>query len=226
MPKGAPAIAQAKSLPDIVYDHLREEILSGRIGPGEPIRQEHLAARLGVSRAPVREALKALEGEGLIIFRPRRGYLVTALDPDEIEEIFEIRALLEERGGTLAAKFRTQEDIEAVGDLLEQMEAIKRPTPASIARWAALNREFHTRLFQSSRKEHLCHMTMVLRDTVERYVRLDAATQGRVADAESDHRMIFDAFCRGDADATGRLSREHCEHTCERLVRSLRTRKD
>ena len=125
MPKGAPAIAQAKSLPDIVYDHLREEILSGRIGPGEPIRQEHLAARLGVSRAPVREALKALEGEGLIIFRPRRGYLVTALDPDEIEEIFEIRALLEERGGTLAAKFRTQEDIEAVGDLLEQMEAIK-----------------------------------------------------------------------------------------------------
>jgi DNA-binding GntR family transcriptional regulator len=226
MPKGAAAIAQAKSLPDIVYDHLREEILSGRIGPGEPIRQEHLAARLGVSRAPVREALKALEGEGLIVFRPRRGYLVTALDPDEIEEIFEIRALLEERGGFLAAKFRSEEDIEAVGDLLAQMEAVKRPTPAGIARWAALNREFHTRLFQSSGKEHLCHMTMVLRDIVERYVRLDAATQGRMADADSDHRMIYDAFCRGDSEATGRLSREHCEHTCERLIRALRAHKD
>jgi DNA-binding GntR family transcriptional regulator len=225
MARRALSIAQAKSLPDIVQDHLREEILSGRVGPGDPIRQEHLAARLGVSRAPVREALKALEGEGLIAFRPRRGYVVTALDPDEIEEIFEIRALLEERGGYLAAKYRTAEDIEAVGRLLEQMEAIKRPTPSGIVRWASLNREFHTRLFQSSGKEHLCHMTMVLRDTVERYVRLDAATQGRMADADQDHRLIYDAFCQGDAEATGRLSREHCEHTCERLIQALRSRK-
>lgn len=224
MLRSAPAIAQAKSLPDIVYDHLREEILAGRIGPGEPIRQEHLAARLGVSRAPVREALKALEGEGLIEFRPRRGYIVTALDMDEIQEIFEIRALLEERGGYLAAKFRTEEDMAAVGDLLEQMESIKRPTSPNITRWAALNREFHARLFQSSRKEHLCHMTSVLRDTVERYVRLDAATQGRMVDADRDHRTIFEAFCRGDAEETGRLSREHCEHTCERLLQILRKR--
>lgn len=224
MLKGAPTIAQAKSLPDIVSDHLREEILTGRIGPGEPIRQEHLAARLGVSRAPVREALKALEGEGLIEFRPRRGYVVTVLNVDEVEEIFEIRALLEQRGGYLAAKFRTKEDIEAVGLLLEQMEAIKRPTAANIAHWAALNREFHTRLFQSSRKEHLCRMTMVLRDTVERYVRLDAQTQGRMVDADLDHREIYDAFCKGDAENAGRLSREHCEHTCQRLIEVLRKR--
>jgi DNA-binding GntR family transcriptional regulator len=226
MVRNAPVIAQAKSLPDIVYDHLREDILSGRAKPGEPIRQEHLAAKLGVSRAPVREALKTLEGEGLILFRPRRGYLVATLDLEEIKEIFEIRALLEERGGHLAAQRRTDEDVKAVGELLAQMEAIKRPTANSIASWAALNRKFHARLFQTSGKEHLCHMMSMLRDTVERYVRLDAATQGRMNDADQDHRQIYEAFCAGDAAATGRLSREHCERTAERLVQTLMSHRD
>jgi DNA-binding GntR family transcriptional regulator len=215
----------ATSVVAYLHTQLKERVLSGAFGPGDALRQEHIADEFNVSRAPVREALKAMQAEGLIIFRPRRGYVVSDLEVDEIEEIFDIRSMLEGPAGYLAAYQRTSQDIDEVRALLERLQQIKISVPDDIAQWAQANRDFHGRIFTASGKNHLCRMTNVLRDTVERYVRVDASVPGRTAEAADEHARIFRAFERGDAAECERLSREHCEHTCERLVSALKTRR-
>src|SRR3954447_676429 len=166
---------RVRSLTEVVHDHLRATILSGSLAPGDALRQEQIASELGVSRAPVREALMWLEKEGLILLRPRRGFVVASLDCDEIQDIFEIREMLEGYAGYLAAQQRTEEDVAALAELVESMAKITSSDPAAIAQWASLNRAFHARLFDASGRKHLCRMTFLLRDSVERYVRLDGA---------------------------------------------------
>jgi DNA-binding GntR family transcriptional regulator len=213
----------AVSVVAFVHKQIKERILSEALGPGDALLQEHLADEFNVSRAPVREALKLLEAEGLIVFRPRRGYVVSALDTAEIEEIFDIRAMLEGRGGYLAATKRTEVDIREVRALLDQLKKMKVRTSEDLALWAHTNRDFHGRMFASSGRNHLCRVTNVLRDTVERYVRVDAAIPGRIKEAMVEHENIFRAFARGNASLCEKLSREHCEHTCSRLVATLRS---
>ena len=215
-------LAQYATMPEIIYQRLREEILTGHMAAGENLNQVELADRFGFSRVPVREALKRLESEGLVVLQPHRGYFVTSLDIDEIEEIFEIRMMLEERAAYYATLHRTAEDVDALHQLLDALDEITVGTSDDVATWAAYNREFHDRLFQPSRRRHLCRFADILRNSVERYIRIDATTAGRMQEAESEHHGIFEAFRGGDAMRVGELSREHCAHTCARLIASLR----
>jgi DNA-binding GntR family transcriptional regulator len=224
MTRTAAKIAELEipSLPQIAYAQLRDDILAGRHEAGSPLRQEELAQKMGVSRVPLREALRRLEVEGLVVQRPRRGYVVSSLDPEDIEDIFDIRAMLEERAGYLAAKRRTVEDIAEVEALLKAMDGLAIRDAADVDLFAERNRAFHARLFLASGRPQLCRTMIVLRNSVERYIRIGALIAGNLDRVKLDHYRIVDAFRRGDADETGRLSREHCEQTCERLVARLR----
>jgi len=213
-----------ENLPDIVHDYLRQRIMAGAVATGSPLRQETIARELGVSRVPVREALGRLEAEGLVKFRPRRGYLVSELDPEEITEIFEIRGLLEKQGAGLAARKRTEEDIAEVEVLVLAMDKVLDPAPESIARFARLNREFHAQLVACSRRPRLCRLLENLRDQVEGYVRIDATTLGRLAEAQDEHHEIFEAFRAGDARQTARLCAAHSNHTSQNVLSSLARR--
>jgi DNA-binding GntR family transcriptional regulator len=216
------AQAQPASMPDIVHAHLRDEVMSGRLGSGEKIRQGEIAKRLGFSRVPVREALRRLESEGFVTLRPRRGYVVVSLDADEIEEIFDIRMVLEEKAGHLATLSRTSEDVADLERILQAMGRLEVHSGNDIAAWSAYNREFHARVFQSSNRLHLCRWAAVLRDSVERYIRIDATMSGRIEAAHVEHEEILKAFRDRDAKRVGQLSRAHCQHTCAALVASLR----
>jgi DNA-binding GntR family transcriptional regulator len=213
-----------QSLPQAIYLALHEAILVGRFRPGEALRQESLAKQFDASRVPVREALNRLEAEGLIALRPRRGFVVASLDLDEVIEIFQLRVVLEEHAGFVATERRTQADVAEVGKILDQLEKIKIDKAANIVKWAAHNRQFHARLFESSRRNHLCGVTNTLRDKVERYVRVEVAMTGHLHLAQAQHREIFRAFSDGDAVRVGRLSREHCESTANRLIAALKAR--
>lgn len=213
------------SLPEIAYMRLREALLSGAFEAGESLRQEEIAQRLGVSRVPVREALRRLEGEGLVVQRPRRGYIVASLDPDNIEDIFDIRMMLEERAGYLATKRRTAQDIAEVERLLHAMDGIKIRSAADVALFAERNRAFHERLFETSKRPQLCRMMAVLRNSVERYVRVSALIATSLDRVHDEHHRIVDAFRRGDAEEVGRLCRQHCQNICDRLIASLREKR-
>jgi len=112
------------SVPEHAYTVLKNALLEGRLSPGDTLIQEEIAASLGSSRVPIREALKRLEGEGLVVQRPRRGYVVASLNADEAEDVFDVRMLLEERAGFLATQKRTQADVDSVRKAMDEMVAI------------------------------------------------------------------------------------------------------
>lgn len=215
-----------KSLPEMVHDYLREAILSGSLLPAESIRQDGIANRLGVSRAPVREALNQLEREGLVVLRPRRGYVVASLDGGEIEEIFEIRMLLEEYAARLAVERRTPHHVAALKSVLQAMKKIDSCTPENLARMSALDGEFHATMFGATRQPRLVQILGNLRDVVEHYVRVYAHTETFTArhlqDMQNEHHQIFVAFEAGNAEKAARVSRIHCQRIRDRLMASLR----
>jgi DNA-binding GntR family transcriptional regulator len=212
------------SLPETVYREVRRAILNGVLQPGQILRQEELARRFGVSRAPLREALPRLEAEGIVVLHPRRGYSVVSLDPDEIEEIFELRTLIEERAAFLATMRRQRSDIDALSDLLERMVAIEPHDPTDIARWSELNFEFHDRLFAAAGKRHFRRLVGSLRTAVEPYIRVEVHMTGELDEAQREHVELLEAFAAGDASRVARLTREHCEHTARRLLQGLADR--
>jgi DNA-binding GntR family transcriptional regulator len=213
-----------RSLPDTIYSALREAVLSGVYHPGQALRQEALAKQFQASRVPVREALKRLEAEGLVVLKPRRGFVVTSLEINEIEEVFQLRMVLEEHAAYVATVTRTESDVVEVGTLLEALDNTPIDDAKGIAQWASLNRQFHSRLIASSGRQHLGKITKMLRDMVETYVRVEVSMTGDLNRAQSEHHQIFEAFRARDAATAGKLSREHCGNTAERLIKALRAR--
>ena len=215
------AALPSPSLAEIAYQQVKEAILRGELAAGQPLGQEELAGRIGTSRVPLREALQRLDAEGLVMLRPRRGYIVTSLDPDEIRDIFDIRMLLEERAGYIATLNATSEDIAAVEELLFAMEGMKVRNAADAMLFVERNRAFHTRLYAPSERAQLCRLMTVLRANVERYIRIGAQIAGNLKRVSFEHHQIFNAFKRRDAQTVGRLCREHCAATGERLIERL-----
>jgi DNA-binding GntR family transcriptional regulator len=205
---------------DVAARQLRRMIFDGELRANQALRQEDLAAQLGTSRHPVREALGRLTGEGLVSFQPRRGYTVVGLQVEEVTEIFDMRAVLEEHAGYLATLKRTDRDIAEVGAILGKMERLHAEKHPKIATWGAYNHEFHARLFASSGRGHLCRIIGVLRDSVESYIRDSVAHN--LQSALAMHQEIYDGFRDGDAIHVARLSRRHVRHSAQALLDRLK----
>ncbi|MBN9039347.1 MAG: GntR family transcriptional regulator [Rhizobiales bacterium] len=212
------------SVPEHAYTVLKNALLEGRLSPGDTLIQEEIAASLGSSRVPIREALKRLEGEGLVVQRPRRGYVVASLNADEAEDVFDVRMLLEERAGFLATQKRTQADVDSVRKAMDEMVAIQSKGHYDSWAWGIANRAFHDRLFAPCNRPHLLRMLSQQRDLVTLYVRIGGSIAPDPETAAEDHLRIFDAYVRQDAAEVGRLSREHVHHTMTRLLAKLRDR--
>jgi DNA-binding GntR family transcriptional regulator len=214
-------LEEPRPLPDIIYQWLRDRILTGQLTPGTEIRQELLARQFGTSRVPIREALSRLQAEGLITLRPRRGFAVTSLDHDEIIEIFELRMAVEEHAMRIATRARTETDVREVEALVELMESLDASASHYLLEWSSTNRLFHTRLIECAHRKRLSEIALNLRDAIEPYIRIEANFTGQVRDANIEHRQIFEAFRNKDAETAARLSREHCESTLRRLLTNI-----
>ena len=217
----AAALDGVPSVSETLYDHLREGILTGTFAPGVVLRQEELAQRLGASRVPLREAMTRLEVEGLVVLRPRRGYAVLSLDRSEIEEIFELRAAVEEHLAGIAAQSRTDNDVTAVSQALSQMERIAARSPNQTNKWLDANSEFHDRLLSSAHRRRAGRFASMLRDQVEPYIRVEINLTKDVKQAETEHRAMFRALKGGDGTRLRKLCRQHCENTAARLIKGL-----
>ena len=212
------------SLTEVLYTSLRERVLSGVFPPGSELRQELIAKQFGVSRVPLREAMNRLQAEGLIVRRPRRGFVVLSLDIPEIIEIFELRMVLEQHAIDTATRLRTEADVRAVEELLLAMEALDPAAETFFTAWLDLNRAFHGRLIASARRHRLATVTANFRDTVEPYVRIESIMTSDFDDASREHREIFDAFQECAPNRAGALARDHCLSTMNRLIDGIRRR--
>ncbi len=206
-----PALAplQIQSVVDHVYSALRERILSGDLPRGTKLRQASLAEELGVSRTPLREALRRLSTEGLVEFSPNRGATVSELDFGDMRHAWSARVALEPGAARLAAERR---DADAIASMREAIDHQRGAAGDSDASFAA-NREFHLALAAASGNPHLtrfAEMLWVPRIGVPIY-QAQAAEPAGAGGWADEHERITDAVEAGLADDAERLTRAHIE---------------
>ena len=205
------------SAQEAAHARLREMIFSGALQAGQALRQEEIARQLGLSRLPVREALNRLATEGLVELKPRRGFYVVSLKPDEIEDIFEMRAMLEARAGQQATERMTVQDADAVDRLVDSLD-VAVSSNEGFDDYARLNEEFHERLYQSCNRKYLRRQIRMLRDAVAPLIRILASETGELRRAQEEHRQMARFFRFGDAPRVAELCREHCAYTGTALI--------
>jgi len=186
---------------DMVAALIRELIITGELTAGEQLRQRDLAQRFGVSQTPVREAMRRLESEGLVIGDTHRGFTVVAGDAGPVEENFQIRAALESLGASLAAGKIDAAGISRLQDLNRQMAALAEDDP----RYPGLNREFHFTVYSSARSPLLMSLMRLL------WASLHGGPKVARTHAESarQHEAIIAALAAGDPAAAAAGTYQH-----------------
>ena len=199
MPVNSPrGSRRASTTPDLIAESLREEILRGTIPPGQPLRQEELADRFGVSRLPVRDALLRLEAQGLVEVFPNRGAFVVSLSADEVREIYDLRILLEGDVIERAVPRMSADDWRRI-DAAHEASVRSADAPE----WADGDWQFHRALYLPADRPRQLAMIDTLRGTVARYWNAYSALPTRTAEWLADHQAILEA-CRSRAAAAAR----------------------
>ncbi|HWC81906.1 MAG TPA: GntR family transcriptional regulator [Pseudonocardiaceae bacterium] len=180
-------------------DGLRRAIVSGELRPGQRVLQEDIAAELGVSVAPVREALRVLEQEGQVGYRPRRGYFITELRAADLAEIYQLRQVLEERAARAALPGL---DADALARIeLDGQDCARAAERGDVAAELAANRRFHFGLLTSPDQPHALRLIRLLWDSTEAYRAMYYNSPAERAKTVRSHGKILAAARRGDADA-------------------------
>jgi DNA-binding GntR family transcriptional regulator len=189
---------------ETVAEHLREEIISRRLGPGTRLLQNEVARQLGVSSTPVREAFALLHADGLIRLDPHRGALVFNPTIDDVRDLMEMREALEELGIRKAVPAMTPE---FVTDLQHQLDELRA---AAKERERDLHREFHRRVFEPAARPRLLNTIVSMRDATAAYMPvMGDAWRQRFAEQDQEHQLIVEACRRKDARELLRLLRAH-----------------
>ena len=200
--------------------HLRELILGGSLQPGLVISQVELARSLGVSRTPLREALRMLQEEGLIEAEPNRRARVTRFDPGDLDTVYGCRVMLESLGCVLTVRSFSDEEVERLRTALDAMAEHARTR--SVEEWQVAHREFH-RLLVGRASDQFGRTIAAYQDRAERYwvmfIRANGSEGLSMRDAE--HRALFEAAARRDAKGTAVLLAKHLSRTALTLMAQL-----
>lgn len=194
---------RSKSGPDTLAQHaldgLRRAIMAGELRHGERVLQEKIAARLGVSIAPLREALAVLEREGQVSYRPRRGYFVTELRMADLKEIYELRRILEERAARRTLPALGDAALERIA--LAARDCVEAAEAGDVAAGLKANRRFHFAVLESADLAHTIRLIRQLWDSTEAYRTIYYnSPEERLRSVEA-HDRILEAISKRDADA-------------------------
>lgn len=210
------AMPPKRSRPADVLADLRAAILSGNLAPGAPLRQDRLAASLGISKIPVREALLRLVAEGLVSVEANRGFTVAQLEAGEAEEVLDIRAVLECRAILLAVPLMSDAAITEASAILDEAEST-----SSIDRWGELNWAFHAALYRSADRPKLAQLIRQTSNQTERYIRVLISNSDYRSIAEREHRTILAACALRNGEAASALLGQHIRQTGDLIARFL-----
>lgn len=190
---------QRLSLPEAIADALRERILNGEFKDGDPIVQETVAAEYEVSRMPVREALRQLEGQGLVVLKTHKGAIVTSMKREKVGELFDLRALLECDILSRALPNVADADVSTAKSVLAQLEdAYHRK---DIAEWGRLNWQFHRCLYNPAGRPETLAIIEGINIQAERFIRVQLLVSGAVSTAEKEHRHLLKLWSNQDPAA-------------------------
>ncbi len=200
--------------------HLRELILGGSLQPGLVISQVELARSLGVSRTPLREALRMLQEEGLIEAEPNRRARVTRFDPGDLDTVYGCRVMLESLGCVLTVRSFSDEEVERLRTALDAMA--EHAKTRSVEEWQVAHREFH-RLLVGRASDQFGRTIAAYQDRAERYwvMFIRANGSGGLSMRDAEHRALFEAAARRDAKGTAVLLAKHLSRTALTLMAQL-----
>ena len=207
-------------LRDVVFHTLREAILKGELKPGERLMELQLAAKLGVSRTPIREAIRMLEQEGLAVTIPRRGAEVARMTEKDMEDVLQIRAALDELAVQLATEQITDEQFDALEQARQNFEnSLKSDDVKEIAQ---ADVAFHDAIYHATGNAKLVSMLNNLREQMYRY-RLEYLKDTHSHEKlDSEHQAIFENIRNGDKEAVCTMVGQHIDNQKEAILAAIR----
>lgn len=212
-------LLRRQSLAMLVQESLHRSILSGEFAPGEKLNEVEIATRLGVSRGPVREAFRALEASGLLKTEKNRGVIVRVVSLREAEEIYEVRAMLDESVARKLANHMRPETLATLKGIITAMKAAKKTR--DLARYTELNVQLHGAMVEGVGNQHLIatYRQLVLQLGLLRQAAIET-DQSALSESVAEHEKIVNALANGDEDGAVALVREHVAHGIARMRRA------
>lgn len=192
-----------------VYAQIRDAIIGAEIQGGAPIREDEWARRLGVSRTPVREALRRLSAEGLVEVLPSRGARLVVWEDEDLEDLFRIRALIEGYGAELAAAAATDEDVQKLTELQERMEACARSKDQGRHELGRLDLDVHRGIVALSGSPRLVDVHERLSAVPTQFLAMRRYTKSQLRDRLKQHRDVLRAIEVGETEWAGAMMRAH-----------------
>ena len=212
-------IPEAIPLRDRAYQVLREAIISGQLAPGERLVEAKLAQEMGISRNPVREALRRLEHEGLARRHPRGGMVVAEVDLRDVAEVYAVRSVLEGLAARVAAGRLRPEHRERMAASIRDGEEARRRGDLDLL--VQSSSTFHNTILEVAGNARLTSLMQVLDHHIARFRRLSLQAEGSPAEVLEEHRHILEALEQGDGAAAENLMRQHLEHSGRQILRLL-----
>ena len=210
-------------LRDVVFNTLRDAILTGKLVPGERLMENQLAEKLGVSRTPVREALRMLELENLVELVPRKGAQVLDMSEKDIVNILEVRSALEGLATALACKKMTPEDLQQLKDLEADFE--KAVTENEVERFVDIDEDFHDMIFAATENDKLINIFRNLRIQLYRYRMAQAKNnETSMSTIVAHHRSIIRAIENHDGEEGASIAQGHIKYQTDSILRFVRSK--
>jgi DNA-binding GntR family transcriptional regulator len=204
--------------PDEIAVALRRAVRERAISPGQAVNQDELARRFGVSRIPLREALRTLVGEGLIIMKPGLGAVVTELDASEVSELYGLRLQLEPPLAKDIVDHVRRRDLDDLATLVASMKALGENESEE---WSNLNYRFHRRVYELSERRHAVRLVVQVLNLVEPYARVHAHVLGSRPDTQQQWDEVIEAMRSGDSERLEQLIAEGIRSAQEALMSSM-----
>jgi len=211
-----PPVPGHLSLKDQAYRAIKEAILSFQFKPGDPLVESDLASQLGISKTPVRDALFELEKEGLVTKILFKGTYVSDVSPEDVKQIFEVRAVLEGLAARLAVLNWSSQDTEAARNLLDQQEAAAREGNNTLS--SQMNKQVHELVINRANNRLLTSMLRNLDDHLRRYRTLSSYQKGRLVKSVEEHQQVIQALDEMDAARAETLMRAHLRSVLDDLI--------
>ncbi len=209
-----------KPLREMVFESLREAIIQGRLKPGERLMEIQLADEMGVSRTPIREAIRKLELEGFVVMVPRKGAYVAGISVKDIVDVFEVRAALEALAAGLAAERITPDELEELERSLVVISEVS--SKEDIDAIVETDTSFHELIYRASRNERLFQIVIHLKEQIQRFRTTSLSQPGRSKDALEEHRKMVEAISDRNIELAQALAREHIENAEQSMLNALR----
>lgn len=213
-----------KPLRELVCEHIREAIINGVFAPGERLMEIQMADEMGVSRTPVREAIRKLEMEGFVVMIPRRGTYVSNMSIKDINDVYEIRTSLDILAAGLAAERINDDELEELQRLLVQVgHAIDS---GDMEKVLEADSAFHDVLYKASRNERLRNIINNLREQITVIRGVSMSYPGRLKDTQEEHRLLVESIAARDVEKSQEAARIHLENAEKTLMEAMAGQKN